>query len=246
MQLPSSVGGPAAWELVFGNLVEEEIQLRIGQANECLERLRTDLGHKSILYRQNFCSSSSVCTDTRSKKEIQRLIFKINKNVRGYNRAQKALQNLGAFPDVLGRFKLILPADLSVNKEVTEENRFGQGSDRLAWFWHVSGSSTPWTQECMFSLDSASMSNSCWSVYRVSWLKSKARFKRWEEELELVQNEMFWTTLWFKHQEREWERRWLQALEGGHRAYAVKQRHVWESFREKAEESFKGKMAIVK
>ncbi|KIK73727.1 hypothetical protein PAXRUDRAFT_20549 [Paxillus rubicundulus Ve08.2h10] len=172
MQLPSSVGGPAAQELGFGNLVEEEIQLQIGQANECLERLRTDLGHKSVLYRQNFHSSSSVCTDTRSKKEIQRLIFKINKDVRGYHRAQKALQNLGASPDALGRFKLILPADLSVDKEVTEENRFGQGSDRLAWFWHVSGSSTPWTQE----------------FYRVSWLKSKARFKRWEEELELVQN----------------------------------------------------------
>lgn len=187
-------------------------------------------------------------TDTRSKKEIQRLIFKINKDVRGYHRARKALQSLGASQDILDRFKLILPADLSVDKEVTEENRFGQGSDRLAWFWHVGGYASPWTEECMpLSVHSASTVDGFCAVYRVSWLKSKARFERWEEELELVQNEMLWTTLWFKHQEREWERRrQLQGLEEGHKAYAAKQRHVWESFREKAEQSFKGKMAIVK
>ena len=40
-------------------------------------------------------------------------------------------------------------------------------------------------------------------VYRVSWLKAKARYDRWNEEFQMVQAEMFWTTLWFKHQGKE-------------------------------------------
>lgn len=51
---------PSAWgaaRLKNGNLeglVNEEVQLYIGQANDCLEKLRTHLGQKSVLYRMNF------------------------------------------------------------------------------------------------------------------------------------------------------------------------------------------------
>ncbi|KIJ58437.1 hypothetical protein HYDPIDRAFT_102655, partial [Hydnomerulius pinastri MD-312] len=83
------------------------------------------------------------------------------------------------------------------------------------------------------------------TVYRVSWLKSKARFERWKEELELVCHEMFWTTLWFRHQELEWEQRYMHAVEQGHQAYAAKKKELWERFRRKAEESFEGKMLAI-
>ena len=90
------------------------------------------------------------------------------------------------------------------------------------------------------------MTISCpYEVFRVSWLKAKARYDRWNEELQMVQAEMFWTTLWFKHQEDMWERRFMQAIEPGHRAYAAKQQNLWERFRKKAEEIFQGKMARI-
>jgi hypothetical protein len=76
-------------------------------------------------------------------------------------------------------------------------------------------------------------------VYRVSWLKAKARYERWEEESTIVKHEMFWTILWFKHQEHVWETRFVEhSMEPGHQAYAAKQRHVWERFRKNAERSF--------
>jgi len=56
---------------------------------------------------------------------------------------------------------------------------------------------------------------------------------------------MLWTTLWFKHQERKWEKRCAEAIEPGHRSYAAKQQDLWERFREKAEVGFKGKMSII-
>ena len=79
-----------------------------------------------------------------------------------------------------------------------------------------------------------------YEVFRVSWLKAKARYDRWNEEFQMVQAEMFWTTLWFKHQENEWERRFKKAIVPGHCAYAAKQQNLWERFRKKAEETFQG------
>ena len=70
-------------------------------------------------------------------------------------------------------------------------------------------------------------------VVRICWLKARARYERWREELEMV-----------KHHEHEWERRRSEARSPGHKAYAAKQKSVWEKFRQKAEESF-GALMIV-
>jgi hypothetical protein len=75
-------------------------------------------------------------------------------------------------------------------------------------------------------------------------LKARARYERWREELEMVKHEMFWTTLWFKYHEEEWERRRNEAKNSGHKAYTAKEKGVWEKFRQKAEESFRTLMSI--
>jgi hypothetical protein len=133
------------------HLVKEEIQLHIGQANDRLEKLRTHLGHKSVLFRMNFRSSLSVRTDTRSKQDIRRMGLKINQDVRSYHRAREALSQLQASEDILQRYQLIKPEELGVPKDITEENRFGQSSDVLPWFWHIGDRiSAPWNKECEF------------------------------------------------------------------------------------------------
>jgi hypothetical protein len=69
-------------------------------------------------------------------------------------------------------------------------------------------------------------------------LKARARYERWKEELEMVKHEMVWTTLWFKHKEKEWDRRYETYSKPGLRAYAAKQKDIWRRFRAKAEERF--------
>ncbi|KAG2737183.1 hypothetical protein P692DRAFT_201666129, partial [Suillus brevipes Sb2] len=148
--------------------------------------------------------------------------------VRSYQRARTAMERLGVDEDTLARiYQEILPEQLSVDKEVTEENRFGQGSDRLAWFWRVN--------------DAHESQQDAWmnEFYRVSWLKAKARWRRWEEELSLTRHEMGWTVSWFNYQQEEWRRRWDEAIKPGHQAYAYKQVLLWKMFREDAEEKFK-------
>ncbi|KAG1887376.1 hypothetical protein F4604DRAFT_1571084, partial [Suillus subluteus] len=82
-------------------------------------------------------------------------------------------------------------------------------------------------------------------VYRVNWLKAKARWQRWEEELSLVRYEMGWTVSWFRYKKEGWERRFHKATKHGHRAYAQRQVLLWERFLLDAENSFKDKMIIV-
>jgi hypothetical protein len=93
-------------------------------------------------------------------------------------------------------------------------------------------------------IDSSSWSNLklMYLVYRVNWLKAKARVDRWTEELFLVKNEMQWTMLWFQNQANLWRER--SEMEGddlpmGHEAYAVKQKKLWNEFLTKSSERFK-------
>jgi hypothetical protein len=78
-------------------------------------------------------------------------------------------------------------------------------------------------------------------VYRVNWLKAKARVDRWQEELVLVKNEMQWTILWFKNQANLWKERSERedvVLPIGHKAYALKQQKLYNQFERKASERF--------
>ncbi|KAI6127051.1 hypothetical protein F5141DRAFT_994290, partial [Pisolithus sp. B1] len=102
-----------------------------------------------------------------------------------YQRARQAILRLDPDVDTAEKYPEILPEDLAVSKEVTEENRFGQGSSKLAWFWMM-------------------------DVYRINWLKARARRDRQKEEVSLVRHEMLWTCLWFEYHKNMWEKRALQ------------------------------------
>jgi hypothetical protein len=78
-------------------------------------------------------------------------------------------------------------------------------------------------------------------VYRVNWLRAKARVDRWSEELTLVKHEMNWTILWFKNQADLWRERSEREdgdLPDGHKAYATKQQKLWKAFERKSFERF--------
>ncbi|KAI6126959.1 hypothetical protein F5141DRAFT_1200632 [Pisolithus sp. B1] len=219
--MPSSIGSAKLTELGLDDLLKEERELRIGQANDCLEQLRTDLGNKAMLYQQNFWTANSTREGTRTKKEIQKVVARINKHVRGYQRARQAILRLDPNVDMAEKYQQILPNDLAVSKEVTEENRFGQGTSKLAWFWMMEG------EQSQLSLQGEGLME---EFYRINWPKARARRDRWKEEVSLVRHEMVWTCLWFEYHKDMWEKRALQSTEPGKEAYAKKQMGLWNDF----------------
>ena len=76
-------------------------------------------------------------------------------------------------------------------------------------------------------------------VYRVHWLKSKARQDRWAKEKTLLRNEMDWTVRFFQWQAERWRRN-AEHEEGseGHCCYARKQKSMWLKFADFARHQF--------
>ena len=150
-------------------------------------------------------------------------------------------------PEDLVTYQKLDQKDLVVVKDITNAKRFGQGSDSLAWFWRIGPSpdalTGEWMEECEWNsfLLVLSMFTPVDLVYRVNWLRAKARLDRWLEELVLVKHEMHWTILWFQCQANLWKKR-SEKKEGilpmGHEAYAKKQQKLWNAFQKKASERF--------
>ncbi|KAG1717481.1 hypothetical protein EDB19DRAFT_1653367, partial [Suillus lakei] len=140
----------------------------------------------------------------------------------GYHWSRAAMQHLGADSDTLALYQLLKAQNLVVSKEVTEENRHGQGSDRLTWFWGINNAEDSQKNQWMNKF------------YHVNWLKAKARYDRWSEELKLVQHEMFWIVSWFGTQEATWRSRADKGIKDGHKAYAEKQASMWAKFQPRA------------
>lgn len=79
-------------------------------------------------------------------------------------------------------------------------------------------------------------------VYRVNWLRAKARVERWSEESKFVPNEMRWTFNFYRKRRQEWEERARKSEEAGrigHACYAWEQEDMWDQLAQDAKESFR-------
>lgn len=76
------------------------------------------------------------------------------------------------------------------------------------------------------------------AVYRVNWLRAKARYDRWIEEDCIVNHEMDWTVDWLKTKKTEWEDR-MNASSAAHlKAYAARQVKQWDALAHRASRQF--------
>ena len=127
-----------------------------------------------------------------------------------YQHARQALKLLNIDPEYLKTLHDITEDDLKVSRDLTDKKWFGQQSDALPWFWTIGepvGTSGSRMQECQFTCLSWIIPTNLMLVYCVSWLRAKAHFARWSEELHLVGCEMQWMVNWFWWKEDEWRKR---------------------------------------
>lgn len=156
LMMPSSVHRDDVVGLGLEDLIAQELELRKGQANDALEKLRLALAHTSLLWRTKVQTANTTKKRTRAWKDIRLARQRVAKYVRCYHRARHALINLGADNDTLSRYKQIETADLKLSGDIVEPSRLGQRNDSLAWFWTTAGhnqdQNSMWMQECELSL----------------------------------------------------------------------------------------------
>ena len=152
--MPSSFHPEDIERLNLKILATQELELRKGQASDCLQNLRLALGHKAMLYRTKLRHTKTSKGKGRAWGNIKAATTKVNKHVRAYRRARRALEHLGADDSTLAHFQMLQTKDLKLSLDITEENRVGQRSDTLPWFWRLDGQNADQhetaMQECMF------------------------------------------------------------------------------------------------
>lgn len=155
--LPSSFGKVACKTRIQG-LAAIELDLRIGQANDALRFLRIAIGQKSFNFRTKFrtgSANSGYKNRLRSYAEKHTLQMTIDQAAQVYTSARRALEVLGAPPDVLSKFKVLNKADLSASTAVVDPNARGERNNGLPWIWHTQhnpGEDPAWMDECMLHL----------------------------------------------------------------------------------------------
>lgn len=136
LYLPSNLTHNQRKSLGWQELGSMELQLREGQANDSLERLRECLAEKSLRFRTEVRLAKGQKKVTRAWDSIHRMEDQIRQAVVTYRAARDAIGELGEVAD-LERFQKINKSDLKMSGDIVEENRVGQRSSILPWFWRL-------------------------------------------------------------------------------------------------------------
>ncbi|KAL6300602.1 hypothetical protein BKA93DRAFT_866003 [Sparassis latifolia] len=225
--LSSSLGIEQCKTVGWESIAQQELQLRVGQANDCLE----DLHNKSQWHK------------TRNAAELRKIGQQERKIIRRYKHARKALICLGASEQLLTQYLDIQKEDTKMPGDIVEENRVGQRNDRLTWFWKLGG-------ENARNARGESVDNNTEDVGRNAMKEDgnyHARYTRYKEEVPKMRHEMLWTVLWFEHKQHEWQTREMEAVNAGlrgHASYAAKQGAMWKDFALQSQQAFNGQMIV--
>lgn len=135
LTLPSSLAPGERERLSLDAVANVEWELRKGQINDSLEGLRLALGEKSLCFRAEIRNADSQRTSQRAWSNIHKHDLQARKHRSMYNHARAALQRLDGDQNYLSTLRDITEDDMKMSGDITEENRFGQRSEKLAWFW---------------------------------------------------------------------------------------------------------------
>jgi hypothetical protein len=152
--IPSALAPGEITRLSLDGVAKVEAELRKGQINDSLENLRLALGEKSLCFRADVRNANSQRTSQRAWDNVHKFDADARRHRNIYNHTRNALERLPVEPEYLETLQDITEEDMKMSGDVTEENRFGQRSDTLAWFWRQGGmlesddGSSPRMQEC--------------------------------------------------------------------------------------------------
>ncbi|KIM63801.1 hypothetical protein SCLCIDRAFT_116566, partial [Scleroderma citrinum Foug A] len=206
--LDTYIGLPRCSDLGLNGLVEHELQLRKGQANDVLHEIRLALADKAVLFRTEVRHGRNYTMKSHTWRKVADLDTVVKRYATVYQRCRRQMIALGADSSILDWYKPLNQNDLTASTAVADPNARGHRHDSLSWFWTIDipkdTDKNNWMSE----------------FYQVHWLRAKAKKDRWVEEVELLQLEQGWTQNFFSHQATLWKERGARAVLAGDRGLA--------------------------
>lgn len=137
LPLPSAFGLEWCARPENQKLVEQELALRKGQANDALHQLRLGLAEKAFLFRTDIRNADSQAKKTRVWDGFHALESNVRHYVHTYSQSRKALVQLGADDKLLEKYKVLKVEHTKVSTAVVDITKSSRAEATLAWFWRT-------------------------------------------------------------------------------------------------------------
>ncbi|KAJ3510330.1 hypothetical protein NMY22_g16006 [Coprinellus aureogranulatus] len=196
--LPSQIGRRAP---VDRGLYEIEFKLRNAQAQDALSTIRRNLQRRVTVWDLKDRWLRGQKQNTKALNLLSTLQQKIQTAKTEYSQAREALLTLAPILGKKDVEKLYLPlADEHLRPLQAESARTAPSAGQTreagkSWIWNHPGA----------SLDKVSEYEA--EMKKIEWAKSRARSLRYQEEVQIVKEEMNRTVRFFMWKERDWRKR---------------------------------------
>lgn len=134
MPLPSDFDEDIIRHPAMTAVVQDELHMREGCANDALDALRLHLTTHATLADRKKQASSGVKGNTKWDKRLSRKRAAILTAKTRYRQIRETMVRLGMAEDD-AKFKPLLDTDVKPFVLITEEQRLGDSSRRPSWIW---------------------------------------------------------------------------------------------------------------
>ena len=211
--LPSAIAREVACD---PKLQTYESQLRIAQANDALHEIRSGLLLRSHLWKFKNRFIRGQRANTRSQAVIDACQARIKVSIEKYQIARRALSTLSDILSLVG-WQISL-RELDEGRDVKglttsgfDEYDESMGRRELTWIWKSGNLSEPGLEgqeslqdgQLFFGHNYLCLTSR--KVLRIEWCRTRARVMRFEEEVELLQEEMRRTLAFLQWQSAWWQ-----------------------------------------
>ena len=244
-----------------------EKDIRLGQCHDALSALRVQLHSRSRLLKDKYINVRNQGPNTKSQELLRRVSSRVSAAADQYTIAYSALDALDSDPaapwrtelhvlnasDIRGVSEPTLPnhpdperARAILARTLLSGGAYPQGNHMPSWIWRgapTSDDAVGGYNEGLFFLAGHLASNLHCSYleYQLEWSKSYARSQRWQEEVELLKEEMRRTLEFLKWKSSVWltktsltsDQSTSSALREGLNAYAYRQADVFLSLHDR-------------
>ncbi|KAJ3565830.1 hypothetical protein NP233_g7389 [Leucocoprinus birnbaumii] len=234
LHLPSSFNEEQRQALEMGKIAEIEYEIRLGQAYDAIDSLRTAV----YLYNSAMIKKRKHVRGTRYNTRANTILNQLSDDKYGcaqvYRLAYRALVSLGLSEDSLLQ---PLHRDQLWGRDMTRVQGPGESSTPEPWWWMVGKPADTcqeaWHIECQvifFGNDTHQLTLSI-LVDRVRWFRMRAALHRLREELEILNEEFKRTIRSFGNYCRIWKRIGdLAIVKGpGYVAYGYRQAEMYKN-----------------
>lgn len=127
---------PSVFDLHHSShFLEQERNLRLGQANDALQGLRLALSRKAFLFREGLRNATSKVKKNRSWDQIHAIDNTARHNARVYNLARNRLKSLHTPNLIMDKYQHLDKDDLKITAVTIDPAQRGQRNTTLPWFW---------------------------------------------------------------------------------------------------------------